>query len=160
MINKSKKTRKKNGGNTYYLPRELTEKDYNKINQKIENHEIEEIMALYHTFLSDKRDRLYNISNKQQQTSDSVVLNDSEDQIHKEWHNEIERLVRREREYKLRFDGITNEEERKNAINSVRNNWTSLGLSGGRKKMSYKSKKSKKKTKKRKHKKTKNRRKK
>uniref|UniRef100_A0A6C0BSG5 Uncharacterized protein n=1 Tax=viral metagenome TaxID=1070528 RepID=A0A6C0BSG5_9ZZZZ len=157
LIFGGKKTRKKKGGYTYYPRRELTEDDYHKINQKIEDHEIENIMVLYQRFLSEKHKFLANQLKKYETSVEWSKVNEI---MNTEWNKEIERLVRRERSYKLIFDGIQDEEERKKAIKSERGNWIPFGLSGGRKKASYKSKKGKKKTKKRKHTKTKNRRKK
>jgi hypothetical protein len=133
-------------------PRDLTYEEYEKLDKDITQEEIDELYSIevYQKYIENKIKELIRKKNININLDDMSVdgINDIE-YLTEEQNKIIKKLVREERKYKLGFDYIENETQRREYIKNWRNHWMELeGITipiGGRKKMSYKSRKTNKK---------------
>jgi len=129
-------------------PRDLSDEDCEKINEEITDEERRNVSHVYNQYIVIK---LKEFARKKNINLDynSVEHINIDDLLAQEYNKIIDQLVREERKYKLGFDYIENESAKLRYIENWRNHWMELeGIIipiGGRKKMSYKSRKTNKK---------------
>lgn len=148
---KTKKRIKKKGGMPTMLmpPRDLSVEDYEKINEEITDQERDNVLHfyVYREYIKKKLKEFARNKNIILDYNSVETINNIE-YLTQEQNKIIDQLVRDERKYKLGFNSY-NDGERQNYIDNWRNHWMRLeGITipiGGRKKMSYKSRKTNKK---------------
>lgn len=129
--------------------RDLTDEDYKKIKEEITDEERRNVLQFY-VYREYIKKKLEEFVDKKKINPDynSVEYINIDDLLAQEENKIIDQLVKEERKYKLGFDYF-DDGVRQNYINNWRNNWMRLeGIRipiGGRKKMSYKSRKTNKK---------------